>query len=264
MRLSAVGYDPLMLSFLRNKRRSRLRRTPLPVAWWEIIDRRVSLIRRLTESDRRELGGIVQVLLDEKRFEGCAGLEITDEIRVTICAQAALLLLHRDTRFYPTLKTILVYTPIVDDHGESVALTLDIQIKKIDGKRMLLTPDGQDLVLPSDPEPDPRMLEAFRRAYRIRERLLKSGAPASALARELNINSTLLYKTLSLTHLSPQILRHAMYGMLPPRTTMRDLYRAAESLDWRKQESSLCMHPAKLTASAETPTPAKPAAVAHP
>ena len=157
-----------------------------------------------------------------------------------------------------------VYAPMVDDHGERVTLTLDIQIKRIDGKRMLLTPDGQDLVLPSVPQPDPRMVDAFGRAYRIHERLLKTGAPASVLARELNINSTLLYKTLSLTHLSPQILRHAMHGTLPPRTTMRDLYRAAESLDWCKQESSLCLHPAKPTACAETPTPAKQSAVAHP
>jgi hypothetical protein len=98
-----------MLSFFRNKKRTRLRREPLPEAWWAIIDRRVPLIRRLSEPDRCELGGIVRVLLDEKQFEGCAGLKMTDEIRVTICAQAALLLLHRDTRFYPTLKTILVY-----------------------------------------------------------------------------------------------------------------------------------------------------------
>ena len=98
-----------MLSFLRNRRRTRLRRTPLPTTWWAIIEQRVPLIRRLSEPDRRELGGIIQVLLDEKRFEGCAGLEITDEIRVTICAQAALLLLHRDAGYYPTLKTILVY-----------------------------------------------------------------------------------------------------------------------------------------------------------
>ncbi|MCA9311777.1 MAG: zinc-dependent peptidase, partial [Phycisphaerales bacterium] len=40
---------------------------------------------------------------------GCGGLEITDEIRVTIAAQAAVLLLGRETGFYPGLRTILVY-----------------------------------------------------------------------------------------------------------------------------------------------------------
>lgn len=63
----------------------------------------------MSEADRRELGGIVQVLLHEKNFEGCGGLTITDEMRVTIAAQAAVLLLHRDTGYYPTLRSILVY-----------------------------------------------------------------------------------------------------------------------------------------------------------
>ena len=49
------------------------------------------------------------MFLAEKRFEGCGGLEITDEIQVTIAAHACILLLHRKTDYYPGLKTILVY-----------------------------------------------------------------------------------------------------------------------------------------------------------
>ena len=59
--------------------------------------------------DRAELLGHVQVFLAEKRFEGCGGLAITDEVRVTIAAQACLLLLHRRTDYFPGLLTILVY-----------------------------------------------------------------------------------------------------------------------------------------------------------
>lgn len=93
----------------RGRRRRRLRATPLPEALWQIIDRNVPLISRMCVADRAELGGIVQVLLNEKTFEGCGGLEISDEVRATIAAQAAVLLLHRETDFYPTLNTILVY-----------------------------------------------------------------------------------------------------------------------------------------------------------
>jgi Mlc titration factor MtfA (ptsG expression regulator) len=39
------------------------------------------------------------VFLAEKHFEGCGGLALTDEIRVTIAAQACLLLLHRETDY---------------------------------------------------------------------------------------------------------------------------------------------------------------------
>lgn len=93
----------------RRRRRERWRKQPLPDAWWDIIDTRVPYVQRLPVAARLELGGIVQILLHEKRFEGCAGLEITDEIRVTIAAQAAILLLNRATNYYPDLKTILVY-----------------------------------------------------------------------------------------------------------------------------------------------------------
>jgi len=98
-----------MLGFFRRRRREKLRTTPLSASAWAIIDRRVPLIARMSEADRAELGGIVQILLDEKHFEGCGGLVMTEEIRLTIAAQAAVLLLHRETNYYPTLLSILVY-----------------------------------------------------------------------------------------------------------------------------------------------------------
>ena len=64
---------------------------------------------RLSPADRQELEGHIHVFLAEKRFEGCGGQEITDEVRVLIAAQACLLLLHRDTDCYPLLYSILVY-----------------------------------------------------------------------------------------------------------------------------------------------------------
>jgi Mlc titration factor MtfA (ptsG expression regulator) len=97
-----------MFGFKR-RRRQRLRETPLPPAWLRIVERHVPLYGRLAAGDRRELLGHVQVFLAEKRFEGCGGLEITDEIRLTIAAQACLLLLRRDATYYPTLLSILVY-----------------------------------------------------------------------------------------------------------------------------------------------------------
>lgn len=93
----------------RTRRRERLRQRPLPDSWIANIERNVPYYRTLNASDRRELHGHIQVFLAEKRFEGCGGLELTDEIRVTIAAQACILLLHRDTDYYPSLRTILVY-----------------------------------------------------------------------------------------------------------------------------------------------------------
>jgi Mlc titration factor MtfA (ptsG expression regulator) len=98
-----------MLRFRKAKRRKQLREVPFPPEWLPIIERNFPLYRGLPEADRAELLGHIQVFLAEKRFEGCGGLEITDEIRVTIAAQACLLLLHRETDYYPLLGSILVY-----------------------------------------------------------------------------------------------------------------------------------------------------------
>src|SRR5215471_14537397 len=99
----------MILTLLRQRRRRRLRARPFPKKWLTLIQRHVAFFNRLSGSDRTELLGHIQVFLAEKRFEGCGGLAITDEIRVTIAAQACLLLLHRRTDYFPGLLTILVY-----------------------------------------------------------------------------------------------------------------------------------------------------------
>ena len=99
----------MVLGFLKERRRRRLRAQPVPAAWRAIVERNLPIFRRLPRADQAELLGHVQVFLAEKIFEGCGGLTLTDEIRVTIAAQACLLLLHRETDYYPTLTTILVY-----------------------------------------------------------------------------------------------------------------------------------------------------------
>ena len=99
----------MIFSSLKRRRRDRLRGRPFPAAWKAIINRNLPIFRRLPASDQAELLGHIQVFLAEKRFEGCGGLELTDEIRVTIAAQACLLLLHRETDYYTELTSILVY-----------------------------------------------------------------------------------------------------------------------------------------------------------
>lgn len=106
-------------------RRERLQTAPFPPEWKEIIMRNLPIFSRLPTTDQEELLGHVQVFLNEKRFEGCADLELTDEIRVTIAAQACLLLLHRETDYYPELTSILVYPSsyvVEEDHylGENI------------------------------------------------------------------------------------------------------------------------------------------------
>jgi MtfA peptidase len=98
-----------MFGFFKRRRREQLRAEPVPNEWAQILRRNLPLFQRLPPADQQELLGHVQVFLAEKNFEGCGGLQLTEEIKVTIAAQACVLLLHRETDYYPQLVSILVY-----------------------------------------------------------------------------------------------------------------------------------------------------------
>ncbi len=101
--------DGLLDFLFKKKRRAKLRAQPLSAAQRAMVLRNVAYAATLSEEDRRELEGHIQVFLAEKRFEGCGGLHVTQEIKLTIAAQACVLLLHRETDYYPDLSSILVY-----------------------------------------------------------------------------------------------------------------------------------------------------------
>lgn len=89
-------------------RRQRVTRRPFPAAWREIVRRRVPLARELPAAQQLRLKKHIQVLLAEVPFIGCGGLTVDDEMRVTIAAQAAFLLLGRGGSF-GNLREVLVY-----------------------------------------------------------------------------------------------------------------------------------------------------------
>jgi MtfA peptidase len=99
----------MMLDLFKSRRRAKLRAQPAPPAWRAILERNIPIFNRLSPADQNELLGHTQVFLAEKHIEGAGGLEITDEIRVTIAGQACMLLLHRETDYYPELISIIVY-----------------------------------------------------------------------------------------------------------------------------------------------------------
>ena len=108
----------------KERRRRAIRERPFAERWRAILEGSVPLYCRLPREDRDELHGHAQILLAEKRFEGAAGLEVTDRMRLVVVAQASVLLLHRATDFYPKLVSVLLYPgeysvqeEVEDDHG---------------------------------------------------------------------------------------------------------------------------------------------------
>ena len=90
-------------------RRSRLRAGVFPAEWRRIVRERVPLVARLPADLQLRLKRDMLVFLAEKPFLGCAGLQLTDEMRVTVAAQACLPLLGARRGYYPQLHRILLY-----------------------------------------------------------------------------------------------------------------------------------------------------------
>ena len=63
---------------------------PIPQSWHQILERRVPLSGPLDVHERNRLLRLAQLFVREVPMEGCAGLAMSDEIRVTIAATASL------------------------------------------------------------------------------------------------------------------------------------------------------------------------------
>ena len=98
-----------MFDYFKNRRREALGGQPLSSEERALLDKNIPYLNSLSGEDRSELESLVRVFLAEKSFEGCGGLTLTDEIKLTIAGQACLLLLHRETDIYPNVDSILVY-----------------------------------------------------------------------------------------------------------------------------------------------------------
>jgi MtfA peptidase len=93
----------------RRARRRALRARPIPDPWRVILEKNVALYRRLPDPFRERLHGYVNEFVGTVNLEGAGGLEMDDEIRVTIAGQACMLLLGRQAPCYPRLASVVVY-----------------------------------------------------------------------------------------------------------------------------------------------------------
>ena len=91
------------------RRRRRITLAPFPAEWREHLRRRVPYFRSMPADLQLQLKKHIQVFLAEKPFIGCGGLVVIDEMRVTIAAQACLLILNRRNDYFAQLRQILVY-----------------------------------------------------------------------------------------------------------------------------------------------------------
>jgi MtfA peptidase len=102
-----------MFDWWREKKRGKLLERPFSAESVAVLERNVKHYLRLTPDDQKRLRDLVQVFVAEKHWEGCGGLQLTEEMKVTIAAQACLLVLELPHRLYENVESILVYPSTV-------------------------------------------------------------------------------------------------------------------------------------------------------
>jgi len=107
--LAGVGII-IVLNIRSRKKRQTLISSPFPETWDIILQQRWPEYAEMPAEVKNRLQGYTQLFVNEKNFEGCGGLEMTEEIQVTVAAQACVLLAGREMKnVYPKLKSVLVY-----------------------------------------------------------------------------------------------------------------------------------------------------------
>jgi len=82
---------------------------PFPEQWQATLQQRIPIYNRLSEELKKDLMQQVKRFMYFKKFVGCGGLTINDEIRVVVAAEACILLLNRPNSCYQGLKWIYIY-----------------------------------------------------------------------------------------------------------------------------------------------------------
>ncbi len=100
----------MIFSWFAEHRRQAILAEPFPDAWLDHLRANVPHYEFLPAKEQKHLRDHIQIFVAEKQWEGAGGLELTEEMRVSIAAQACLLLLGLENHnFYKNVQTILVY-----------------------------------------------------------------------------------------------------------------------------------------------------------
>jgi Mlc titration factor MtfA (ptsG expression regulator) len=80
-----------------------------PAGWEQLLNDQFLDWSRISEEERVRLRRWMQVFIREKNWEGCGGLQMTEEVKVVVSAQTGLMVLGLDEAYFDHVLSILVY-----------------------------------------------------------------------------------------------------------------------------------------------------------
>ena len=162
--LIACGIAFAVFSAKRTQKRIISFIEPFPADWVAVLQK-VPLYQRMPEDLRHDLEPLVRQFFTDIEFVGCQGLEITDEMRLTIATQACVLVVSHGFDVLSELHSVLVYPTEfvvdesdVDEAGVVTEGSRAISGQTLDTDKIILswrdvqeagkTNDGYNVVLP--------------------------------------------------------------------------------------------------------------------
>lgn len=145
----------------------------------------------------------------------------------------------RTSRASAAVEASCPYKPRIVAVNGGVRLVLPVRIKQVNGRRRVVSPDGNDLLvfLNSGGQPNAKrhIAEAIGLAYAWHRELQRPGATFESVAKAYRVTDSWVHSLLPLTQLSPEVLRSALSGRLTACTSLTNLVQAGTRLEWRQQ-----------------------------
>jgi DNA invertase Pin-like site-specific DNA recombinase len=152
---------------------------------------------------------------------------------------------HSHTTQLDANPPTIFHQPDIVEGTDIVKLLLPIQIKRMNGRRLIVSHEGKDLVLPAHAQPDPVLVQAIGRSFGWKKLLEQSpDLTLRELAKQCGYSDRYLSRQLPLTGLAPDILHRALSGTLPSSVTLYELEEASAFLSWHQQRSHLGLNQA--------------------
>lgn len=99
--------------------REQLLAEPFPKEWRAWLSEQMAHYPLLTSGERTRLENDARVLIAEKTWEGCDGLKVTEMMKLTVAAQAALLLLGLEHDYFSRVASIVLFPSAFELPAES-------------------------------------------------------------------------------------------------------------------------------------------------
>ncbi len=103
-----------MWSFFRNRRRKAWLSTPLAPQQRQTLEEQVVVYSRLSPELRSRFEDCVKILVAEQTFEGCEGIIVTADMKLTIAGHVATMLLGAGDFYFESVTSILVYPHVIE------------------------------------------------------------------------------------------------------------------------------------------------------